>query len=389
MTRLDSDRPATPLEDQLLSAIVEAYADTGEEVIDPKAVSEAVQAAVRAGGQAIAEELLATVAQAIASEEETRKGFESGLQQLWSPALERLQAFIIAASEAGETFSHERRKARQWGPLDEALVRIHARACLIAREVLTLLRAGYASGAHARWRSLHELAVTAFFLSEHGPDVAEAYLLHSTVSSWRAIPSYQLNAQALGYEPLAETEKEDLKREINVLSQKYGRSYLREWGWAALPLGKKSPTFPDIEDAVSMGHLRPYFHMANYAVHAGSKGLFFDLGAEASRGSVYLSGASNTGLSDPGQGAAIALLQTTAALVLSDVTAERALTLTALQTFADATIEAFASRNDEAERLVELHHGHAARRRVFARRAARGAFQAQNHDRGHRRRTRT
>ena len=41
----------------------------------------------------------------------------------------------------------------------EVQTRLHARACQIAREVLTLLYAGFAEGAMARWRALHELAV--------------------------------------------------------------------------------------------------------------------------------------------------------------------------------------------------------------------------------------
>ena len=39
------------------------------------------------------------------------------------------------------------------------LIRLHGKAVLTAREVLTLLRNGYSSGAFARWRTLHEVRV--------------------------------------------------------------------------------------------------------------------------------------------------------------------------------------------------------------------------------------
>jgi hypothetical protein len=352
MPQLDKNRLSTPLERQIFQALVGVAVELELKSIEPELVSEAVEDGLREAGLAISNRLLETMDEAVGDEEEERKGFEQRLQRLWSPALERLQALIIAASEAGATFALERRRARRWGPRDEALARIHARSCLIAREVLTLLRAGYASGAHARWRSLHELAVTAFFVSEHGDEVAEAYLLHAAVASRKAMRTYQANAETLGYHPLSDEERDRAEAQVEVLARRYGKSYLGDWGWAANQLHNPSPTFPDIEKAVNMGHLRPYYQMANHAVHAGSKGLYFDLGAEASGGSVLLAGASNTGLSDPGQGAAIALHQATAALLVSDITAERNMVAVALQRFTDATIEAFAARHAEAEHLA-------------------------------------
>ena len=370
MPQLDRNRPTTPLERQMFQALADIAVELEISDLKPELVSEAVVAGLKEAGLAVSDRLLETMDEAVRHEEEQRKGFEQRLQRLWSPALERLQALIIAASEAGATFALERRRAGRWGPRDEALVRIHARSCLIAREVLTLLRAGYASGAHARWRSLHELAVTAFFVSEHGDEVGEAYLLHAAVASRKAMRIYQANAEVLGYRPLSDLERERTEARVQMLARKYGKGYLGDWGWAANQLNRASPTFPDIEKAVNMGHLRPYYQMANHAIHAGSKGLYFDLGAEASRGSVLLVGASNTGLSDPGQGAAIALHQATAALLVSDITAERNMVAIALQGFTDATIEAFATRHTQAEHLVALHRGFASRRRVFARRKA-------------------
>src|SRR5450759_4096197 len=238
MAQLDKTRPSTPLERQVAQAVADIAAELGLESIDPKWVSEAVVAGLQEAGFAVSDRLLETMDEAVGYEEIERKGFEQRLQRLWSPALERLQALIIAASEAGATFALERRKARRWGPRDEALVRIHARSCLIAREVLTLLRAGYASGDHARWRSLHELAVTAFFVSEHGEGVAEAYLLHAAVASRKDARTYQANAETLGYRPLSDLERDRTEAQVQLLARKYGKSYLgtgvgqrSSWTW--------------------------------------------------------------------------------------------------------------------------------------------------------------
>jgi len=50
----------------------------------------------------------------------------------------------------------------------EALVRLQAGAARVAGEIYALLLSGYASGAHARWRTLHEIAVTALFIAQRG-----------------------------------------------------------------------------------------------------------------------------------------------------------------------------------------------------------------------------
>jgi hypothetical protein len=48
--------------------------------------------------------------------------------------------------------------------LVNVMARLHASACLVAFEILTLLQAGHAQAALARWRTLHETAVTALFI---------------------------------------------------------------------------------------------------------------------------------------------------------------------------------------------------------------------------------
>ncbi len=115
--------------------------------------------------------------QQLTEEKDERTAFEQRLHERWGQALDALALFRAWCLEAGIAF-HERYEATDdW--VHAALVRLHARICLIAAEVLTLLRGGFASGADARWRSAHEIDVVALFISERGQDTAERYLLRA------------------------------------------------------------------------------------------------------------------------------------------------------------------------------------------------------------------
>src|SRR4051812_37136287 len=67
-----------------------------------------------------------------------------------------LRVLRWVAFEEGRDFhsNHKQPTARH-----EVVTRLRARAITVADEAITLLRAGLASGAMARWRTLHELAV--------------------------------------------------------------------------------------------------------------------------------------------------------------------------------------------------------------------------------------
>ena len=90
-----------------------------------------------------------------------RRGFEERLIEIWRKPIDLLELFISLAAEAGTDFNREFRHGavRADDPIFEALTRLHGRACQVAKEILVLLRSGYADGAHARWRTLHEIAV--------------------------------------------------------------------------------------------------------------------------------------------------------------------------------------------------------------------------------------
>lgn len=237
------------------------------------------------------------------------KGFEQRLNGDWKKPFDLFEAFWVLAFEAGEDFNNEFRKdkAEVENYVLEALTRLHARACQIASEVLVLLKSGFADGAHARWRSLHEIAVVASFIKTHGNEIAERYLLHDNIESYKAATLYQKYYQALGDEPITQEEYDSIKAVRDKLVARFGKSYKNNYGWASSMLNKDDPSFSDIEENSGLDHLRPYYKLASHNVHANPKGVMFRLGLMGNKSNILLAGPSNFGFTDPAHGTAISL----------------------------------------------------------------------------------
>lgn len=242
-----------------------------------------------------------------------QRDFEDRLCERWKEGLNRLEMLITMAHEAGETYLDDLRNGFAKDELAcepelfDALAALHCRGCRTAREIVCLLKAGYADGALARWRSLHELAVTAFFLVEHrSGDTPERYLAHVVVERWRAAKEYQEHCNVLGYDPYSAAEFSQMEKDSEAAIKKYGASFKDDYGWAAEALAPVRATFTQIERSLKLSHWRPHFRLACQSVHAGSRSLFSSLGISDNAG-ILLAGASNAGLADPGHLAAISL----------------------------------------------------------------------------------
>ncbi|NOK62919.1 MAG: hypothetical protein GFH27_549293n316 [Chloroflexi bacterium AL-W] len=252
-----------------------------------------------------------------------QQSFERNLQHKWGAALDYLKMLTVICYESGEEFNKEFQEKETFKNdyVFHVLVRLHARACQIANEVLALLQAGYADGAHARWRTLHEISVVASFVKDQGNDVAERYLLHQQIESYKAALQQKKYATRLNQTAISETEIDSLRNLQDNLVVKYGKEYKNSYGWAAHALGKSNPNFSDIEEAVSLDHLRPYYKLASHNIHANPKGILFRLGNK--KENILLAGASNLGLADPGHGTAISLTQVTICLLFTEVNIDR------------------------------------------------------------------
>jgi hypothetical protein len=223
---------------------------------------------------------------------------------------------LVCSTECAESLS----KAWPWEESpDHSLVfdvvrQLQARACLATSEILTLLRSGYASGAHARWRALHEIAVTAMFIAEHGKDVAERFLAYEAVESHKALAPYQLHSRKLGYRRFSKKEEAASEAAYDAVLSRYGKDFAKPYGWAAAATKNPSPKFADLEKSVRLDHWRPFYRLASYPVHATVKTITFSMSIEPGT-RILLTGPSDAGLTDPGHSAAISLGQITTTML--------------------------------------------------------------------------
>lgn len=279
-------------------------------------ISKAVDSGASEAATHLLNQLKATAPKMLKKRRKDMIFFEQRLNKLWRKPFDLLEMFLVMSYEAGEAFNEEMRPeaAKSNDLVFDALTRLHARGCQIAGEILTLLRSGYAAGAHARWRTLHEIAIVAFFIKQHGNKVAERYILHNDIESYKALLEYKKHSSALGYPSCTKEEVEKAITLRNQLCKKFGKSFSNNYGWAAEVLKNPDPSLSDLEERVNLDHLRPFYRMASHAVHANPKGITFNLGLLGTEG-VLLAGPSNVGMADPGHATAISLQQVNTALL--------------------------------------------------------------------------
>lgn len=237
------------------------------------------------------------------------KEFTELIEAKWGNALNKLEMFLVISQEAVEYVNDEYGKSiNPEGDLVlETLIRLHARACQISREIITLLRHGFADGAHARWRSLHEIAVVGIFLAEGNEELSERYVLHEDIESYKAALQYRKYSEELGLDEIDDQEFEEVKEIRDKLIDRFGKEFNGDYGWAAAALNNKRPNFSDIESAISLDHYRPYYKLASHNVHANAKGLFVKLGLREDSRDILLADSSDYGLTEPGHSMALSL----------------------------------------------------------------------------------
>jgi hypothetical protein len=264
----------------------------------------------------LVEELERRMPEMLKEHRQLRLGFERRMRKPWGRGLDLYYATLVACAEAGGEYRatvacQESEKHRF-----EALSQLHARASLKASEVYTLLRTGYPSGAYALWRTLYELSVIAFVLSDAADAISERYLLHGVVESAEDADEYQRNCAKLGYEPLdAESVRISHEHRDAVLAR-FGPEFAASYGWARplFPHGKGA-SFKKLQERAELAHARPIYRLGSHHAHGGSKGTA--LNAHTFRGGrILLTGPTNAGLAEVGHSALIALGQVTVALLI-------------------------------------------------------------------------
>jgi hypothetical protein len=245
--------------------------------------------------------------------------FRSRLEARWGKPLGQMRMLLTMIREWCQVaFNREEaRKPHKKKQLRDILIRLLVRACQVTDEIICLLENGFADGAMARWRTLHEIAVVAAVISKYGEGIAELYIAHQAIESHRAMNKFASCCVQLGYRPLTTRQIKKITKAYAAAIAKYGETFKSDYGWAACHLKKKRLTFADLEAMAGRADMRAHYQMGNDNVHAGVKSMFIRLGLLGDY-SGLLSGRSNGGLMEPGQNAAHTLTQLAALICLAE-----------------------------------------------------------------------
>ena len=284
-----------------------------------------------------------------------RTQFEKNLNTYWGRPLNLLELFIQAVTEASVEFTraHHDEAVASDDEVHNALTRLLGRGCLVARATLTLLRGGYPDDAIARWRSLHELAITAIIIGEHGQELAERYMLHAAVESYKLASDFPALEAMVGRDALPPGEFEKLKAERDRLVERFGKSFGRDLGWAACIFDGKVPTMMQIEKRVGLQDLRALYRWASDNVHPSVLGTMSKLGLDLHKDEAHLVLPSMTGLAPPGGLTAMSLFLIAGAALSTKRTDDNRVTLSVLNHLLNEVGEAFANTNVEIAASVK------------------------------------
>jgi Family of unknown function (DUF5677) len=276
-------------------------------------------------------------------EERDIRFFRDDLERLWGASLDALRILLLACEQGCQLAAerHNNSKARKGRATKSVLIRLHARACQVSSEIITLLENGYADGAIARWRTLHEISIVALVISDGGDDLARAYIEHEIIEIKRAHDRYMIDHETLGLSAPTKRETARIDRQYHLAVQKYGSSFGTEYGWAASYLKLKRPRFIDLQDIAKRIEMHSYYKMASYNVHASSRGLTHRM-TDGLNNEGLITGYSNAGLEEPGVQTAMSLtLITSAAVDYGRSAIDQAVYLQALMTMRDEALARF------------------------------------------------
>ncbi|MFT6835307.1 MAG: hypothetical protein ACJA0H_001343 [Francisellaceae bacterium] len=275
---------------------------------------------------------------------EIAKGFIQRNIERWAKGFDSLETLIVTCTEAGEDINNSCRNeaAEEQDLVFDLVVRLHARACQISQEILCLMKSGFADAAHARWRALHEVNVTAIFIAKHGQECAERFYFHDIVDSYDGMLVHKRYESRLNEKAPAQQDIDECKAEYDSLIKEYGKKFSGHYGWAAYLFPDHNRVgFGAIEKNVKLEHMRPYYKWASQNIHSGSKGTRNRLGLNETTEDLLLVGQSNSGMTDPAHATAISLSQITCTILMLHPTLDHIVLMNIIRDFQDQVGEDF------------------------------------------------
>jgi hypothetical protein len=290
--------------------------------------------------EATTKSLRKTSGKMIKEHAKAQRGFAKALGQFWSEPLGLLQAVIVISDESADAYFLRSDEYSKNDYVCEALTFILAKASQVAKEVHLLLCNGYPDGAQARWRKLHELAVVAMFICEQGDKVAAMYMDHHAVEVYQSALAYNRHCEQSGGSKIPSDKIAELNNHYEQMLKEHGENFRFDYGWTSNVLGKKKPTFRDLEKAVELEYKRLEYREASANIHANPSGVFSSLGLLYDD-NLILSGPSSFGLALPGIATVEALEVIIVSLLTHGANIDCLVTCRIIETFCADAIEAF------------------------------------------------
>ena len=246
--------------------------------------------------------------------------FRGRLFETWKTPLARLDSLLYMCMEIVGELRQKHTDSPQ--PKNNKLnicTRLHARCVQVGNEISHLLHGGYADGAFARWRTLHETSATTKFICEGDEDLATRFLDYQNIFRIDAATKYNKHNE-LDFDPVPVDQLAQFEEKKSAILKKYEPQFKLKFGWARKALGEKVEQkgrlhFTDIEKYVGLGFLRNHFSFANQYIHAGIDSIGYKLGTSMSNIDLLLTGPSNEGLIEPIQCTSLSLIHATTALI--------------------------------------------------------------------------
>lgn len=239
-------------------------------------------------------------------------GFKKRLRKNWSGYIDEYELLIQLCVESMTRLRVNIGDTRKNDKHLGLLIRVHARCLRISNEVLTLALNGYGDAALARWRALHESAVTLSAIAEIGKKSSTAFIAFNTVESHKAMQAFNTFAPQLGQKKFTISQINAAKKKRDKAVTKYGKDIEEPYGWADMYTANKVRTFSDLEKEYGQEFMRPYYRWASYSVHTNVKTIFGGEQEDALKeAGVVLIGPSDRGFEDALQLSALTLAKAT------------------------------------------------------------------------------
>jgi len=339
---------------RILDNILKEHERDGTRLMD-SSLNEEVRVLIKAKlTNVLLEKLKSKVLNNLEASREIEMEFETAVYRTWKKPLDLMALLLNICLEVASELDagYGGKPLMKQSCVQAALASQQANACLVFNEILHLLKSGFPSGAHLHWKTLHETACVSYFISHHGEEIAKRFLDYEVVENYFQAEAIYEHQQKMDCTYLSEGDFKALRKKFASMKRKYGSDFVKKsnypYGWIPRTV-LKTRSLREIEKAVKLDILRPYYDLASSNSYGGSRGLIFKLGfmGNENKSMVFPVGPSNYGLADPGRSAAISLGQITARRLLSEPGVKISLIIEALRNLVEEICDAFCAIQEE------------------------------------------